>query len=64
MRTTAWVHGWLFSLLVPLRWPVANFINSLSAWRAFSLYRRRLRKGLPPPARMERRRRLPEGFGV
>jgi adsorption protein B len=58
MRTTAWVHGWAYALLVPLRWPVANFVNSLSAWKAFSLYRQSRKSG-SAPAWTKRERRLP-----
>ncbi len=61
MRTTAWVHGWAYALLVPVRWPVGNFINSLSAWRALSLYRTSLRTGRAPEW-IQRSRRLPSGF--
>lgn len=61
MRTTAWVHGWAYALLVPLRWPVANFINSLSTWRALALYRESLHTGEAPAAAL-RARRLPENF--
>jgi bacteriophage N4 adsorption protein B len=62
MRTTAWVYGWAYALGVPLRWPVANFINSISTWRAVSLYGKTLRTG-NAPSWMERSRRLPDGFG-
>lgn len=63
MRTTAWVHGWRYSLLVPFRIPVGNFINSISTWRAVSHFGKFLRTG-KSPAWVERRRRLPEGFGL
>jgi adsorption protein B len=63
MRTTAWVHGWKFALLVPLRWPVGNFINSISTWRALSHYGKYLRTG-KVPVWVERSRKMPEGFGL
>jgi adsorption protein B len=59
MRTTAWVHGWAYALLVPLRWPVANFLNSLSAWKALSLYRQSRKTGSAPPWTKRERRPPP-----
>lgn len=63
MRTTYWVYGWSAALLVPFRWPVANFINSISTWRALSIYRKSRSTGTAP-AWVARRRHLPEGFGL
>lgn len=59
MRTTSWVHGWAYALLVPLRWPVLNFLNSISTWRALALYRESRRTG-NAPAWAPRTRKLPE----
>jgi adsorption protein B len=62
IKLTASVYGWKFAALVPLRWPVANFINSLSTWRAISLYRGSRRSG-EAPLWTERRAQLPKEFG-
>jgi len=59
MRTTSWVHGWAYAMLVPLRWPVLNFLNSISTWRALALYRESRRTGAAP-AWSPRARKLPE----
>jgi bacteriophage N4 adsorption protein B len=39
MYSTSKVYGFLFALLVPIRYPVGNFINSISTWRALSQWK-------------------------
>lgn len=62
MRATAYVYGFGLALLVPLRWPVGNFINTLAAWRAYRVDRAALRSGTRP-AWVKTEHKLPEHFG-
>jgi adsorption protein B len=57
------VYGLVESLMVPLRWPVANVVNTWSAFRATDVYRTNLRNGTRPKW-VKTEHRLPEGFGV
>lgn len=60
---TAMVYGWKLSLAVPLRWPVGNFINSISTWRALSYWwKSKSRNSLPQWS--PREKRIPKIFAI
>ena len=62
VRCTWRVYGPRKALLVPLRWPVGNVVNTWAAWRAFRVYRESVRKG-ERPAWVKTQHKLPEQFG-
>jgi bacteriophage N4 adsorption protein B len=62
MACTYRVYGAGKALLVPLRWPVGNVVNTWAAWRAFRVYRESVRKG-ERPAWVKTQHKLPEQFG-
>ncbi|MBX3039644.1 MAG: phage adsorption protein NrfB [Bdellovibrionaceae bacterium] len=56
------VNGWTHALLVPLRWPVGNFVNTLAVAKAVQSHLRTLRTGLAP--KWDKTAHvMPEGFG-
>jgi adsorption protein B len=61
MYCTNLVYGWRHSFGVILRWPVGNFINSLSAWRALS-HRRKMYFGREVPHWIPREKRIPKEY--
>ncbi len=63
MRAVGWVYGWASVWLVPLRWPIANVINTWTAYRAAKTYRATVRKGKRPQW-AKTQHRLPDGFGA
>lgn len=62
MRATALVYGLVFSLLVPLRWPLANVINCFAAWGAYRGYRKSRKSG-QQMAWVKTQHRMPANFG-
>ncbi len=63
MYCTSLVYGWKLSLAVPLRWPVGNFINSISTWRAVSYWWKSRRKNSLPQW-SPREKRIPKSFAI
>ncbi len=61
MYCTNMVYGWKHSLGVIVRWPVGNFINSVSAWRALSL-RQKMLFNREAPRWIPREKRIPKEY--
>lgn len=57
------VYGWPESLMVPVRWPVANLVNTWTAFRATNVYRNAKQNGKRPQW-VKTEHRMPEGFGA
>ncbi len=63
IKSTSLIYGWSFAVLVPLRWPLANLINTLAAARAFLEFRRSRKSGTAVPW-VKTQHRLPVNFGI
>ena len=63
LRCSVRVYGWSFAILMPARWMLANFINTIAAWKAYRSYHASVRSG-QPMAWVKTMHRLPSGFGA
>ncbi len=63
LRLVGALNGYRFTLLIPVRWLLANYINSMASIHAFRTYRSSQRKGIKPKW-VKTVHELPIGFGL
>lgn len=63
MKAVAGVYGIRQALMVPVRWPVANLVNTWTAFCAAKAYRDTVKSGRRP-GWVKTQHRLPTGFGA